>query len=52
MIRKTVDKLTKDSPKLKEFADQYGFQLNVAALVANLRKSANFTQQEIAQKRL
>lgn len=43
MIRKTADELTKDNPKLKEFTDQYGFQLNVAALVANLRKSINFT---------
>ncbi len=45
-----ADELTKDSLKLKEFADQYGFRLNVAALVANFRKSVNFTQQEIAQK--
>lgn len=56
MIRNTVDELlnelTKDSPKLKKFADQYEIQLNVAVLVASLRKSANFTQQEIAQKRL
>lgn len=45
-----ADELTKDSLKLKEFADQYGFRLNVATLVANFRKSVNFTQQEIAQK--
>lgn len=48
MIRNTADELlnelTKDSPKLKEFADQYEIQLNVAVLVASLRKSANFTQ--------
>lgn len=54
MIRNTTDELlnelTKDNPKLKELADQYEIQLNVAVLVASLRKSANFTQQEIAQK--
>ena len=47
---KMLDELTKDDPKLKEYAEQYGRQLDASVAVTKLRKQEGLSQQDLAVK--
>ena len=47
---KILDELTKDDPKLKEYAEQYGQQLDASVAVTKLRKQEGLSQQDLAVK--
>lgn len=45
-----LEELTKDDSELKEFAEQYGRQLEAAVAVTALRKKARISQRDLAVK--
>ncbi|KJY54449.1 DNA-binding helix-turn-helix protein [Lactobacillus kullabergensis] len=47
---KMLDELTKDDPKLKEYAEQYSRQLDASVAVTKLRKKEGLSQQDLADK--
>ena len=47
---KMLDELTKDNPKLKEYAEQYSRQLDASVAVTKLRKKEGLSQQDLADK--
>lgn len=48
--KKMLDELTKDDSKLKEYAEQYGRQLDASVAVTKLRKQEGLSQQDLAVK--
>ena len=47
---KMLAELTKDDSKLKEYAEQYGRQLDASVAVTKLRKQEGLSQQDLAVK--
>lgn len=47
---KMLEELTKNNSQLKEYADQYGRQLEAAVAVTELRKNARISQRDLAEK--
>ena len=50
MIKRRIDFIEKIKPKLKEYAEQYGRQLDASVAVTKLRKQEGLSQQDLAVK--